>query len=115
MQTYLRSKIRNLVVTDVNVSYDGSISLDPELMEMAGISPFEQVHVLNVTNGERFITYAIKGEKDEVCVNGAASHLVEFNDVLMVLTYEIVDHGVVRHYANHPTIVDAEARHKYLI
>ena len=91
MRTILKSKLCNLKVTDANLHYDGSISLDPELMRKADIIEYEQVHVLNATNGKRFITYAIAGDENEVCVNGAASHLVEIDDEIIVLSYSILD------------------------
>ena len=89
MRVMLKSKLYDLKVTDANLHYTGSISLDSELMRKADILEYEQVHVLNITNGKRFITYAIAGDENGVCVNGAASHLVEIGDDIIVLTYEV--------------------------
>jgi len=87
MRTYLASKIRNLVVTDACVNYEGSITIGRQLMRAADINEHEQVHVLDLTNGERLITYAIEGEDNECCVNGAAAWKVNIGDRLIVLTY----------------------------
>ncbi len=89
MRTMLKSKIHGIKVTDVNPNYHGSISIDAELLKAVDILEYEQVHVLDKTNGARFITYAIKGEKGDCCVNGAASKLVNFDDELIILAYSI--------------------------
>ena len=89
----LKSKIYNLRVTDTYLHYNGSISIDSKLMEEANIIEYEQVHVLDKSNGKRFITYAIAGKENEICVNGAAAHLVEIGDELIILAYEITDGG----------------------
>ena len=91
MRIMLDSKIHSLKVTDCNLRCDGSITIDSKLLEKADIKEYEQVHVLDVTNGKRFITYAIKGEDGEVCVNGAAARLVSFGDSLIILTYTLTD------------------------
>ena len=77
--TLLKSKIHRAVVTTANLDYVGSISIDAALMQAANIHKFEQVHILNVTNGKRLITYAIAAPKDsgEICINGAAAHLIQ--------------------------------------
>ncbi len=89
MRTMLKSKIHRATVTDANVDYEGSITLDPVLMEAADILPYEQVHVLDVENGARLLTYAIEGEhgSGEVCVNGAAARLISTGDSVIILTY----------------------------
>lgn len=85
----LKSKIHGVKVTDINPNYQGSIAIDADLLARANILEYEQVHVLDITNGTRFVTYAIKGNKDEVCVNGAAAKLVKFDDTLIILAYGI--------------------------
>jgi aspartate 1-decarboxylase len=89
MRTMLRSKIHRVHVTDVNVAYEGSISIDKTLMEAADILPYERVEVLNVNNGARFNTYAIEGAKGsgEICINGAAARLAAEGDIAIILTY----------------------------
>src|ERR1700730_15063365 len=83
----MKSKIHRATVTDANLDYVGSISLDPELMARADILEFEQVTVLDIDNGARFETYAIVGGPGEVCLNGAAARLVHRGDKVIVLTY----------------------------
>ncbi len=87
-----KSKIHRATVTDANLNYEGSLTLDPMLMEAAGLVPFEQVHVLNLNNGARFETYLIEGERGSgtVCVNGAAARLVQVGDPIIVLAYALV-------------------------
>lgn len=91
MRVMLKGKIHRARVTDANIDYEGSITIDRKLMEAADILPYEQVHVLNVNNGARFTTYAIQGEKGEICVNGAAARLAEKGDVVIILTYSNVN------------------------
>ena len=87
MRIMLKSKIHRASVTDINTDYEGSITIDRKLMEAADIIPFEQVHVLNIDNGARFVTYAIEGEKGEICLNGAASRLAVRGDTIIILAY----------------------------
>jgi aspartate 1-decarboxylase len=92
MRTMLRSKIHRARVTETNVSYEGSITIDPELLETADILPYERVEVLNVNNGARFSTYAIEGKRGsgEICINGAAARLATKDDIVIILSYESV-------------------------
>jgi aspartate 1-decarboxylase len=83
----LKSKIHRATVTDANLHYVGSISLDPELMAAADILEYEQVHVVDINNGARFETYAILGGAGEVCLNGAAARLVQPGDLVIVFSY----------------------------
>ena len=90
MRTMMSGKIHRATVTEANLDYEGSITLDPDLMDAAGILPYEQVHVLDVTNGARLETYAIKGLRGsrEVCINGAAAHLVQRGDTVIIAAYQ---------------------------
>lgn len=92
MRTVLKSKIHRARVTDANLDYEGSITIDRLLMEAADILPYEMVHVLNVNNGARLQTYAIEGEKGsgEVCINGPAARLVSRGDMVIILSYAVV-------------------------
>jgi aspartate 1-decarboxylase len=83
----MKSKIHRATVTDANLNYVGSISLDPELMALADILEWEQVTVLDIDNGARFETYAIVGGPEQVCLNGAAARLVHPGDKVIVITY----------------------------
>jgi len=83
----LKSKIHRARVTDANLDYVGSVSIDPELMVLADIVEFEQVAVLDIDNGARFETYAMAGRSGEICLNGAAARLVLPGDRVILLSY----------------------------
>ena len=84
----LKSKIHRATVTGACLDYEGSISIDKNLMDLAGIFPYEKVHVLNVTNGNRLETYAIPSTvKGEICINGAAAHLISKKDIVIIVCY----------------------------
>lgn len=89
----LKSKVHRAVVTDADLNYVGSITLDKDLMEAADIVANEKVTVVNNNNGERFETYVIEGERGSgiVCLNGAAARLVQKGDIVIILTYTILD------------------------
>jgi aspartate 1-decarboxylase len=89
----MSGKVHRATVTEANVEYEGSITLDPVLIEAAGFLPYEQVAVLDVTNGARLETYIIQGERGsgEVCINGAAAHLVHPGDLVIIVAYQQVD------------------------
>ncbi|HRU38687.1 MAG TPA: aspartate 1-decarboxylase [Candidatus Goldiibacteriota bacterium] len=91
----LKSKIHRAVVTDKNLEYEGSITIDCSLMAAAGIAENEKVHVLNLNNGARFETYVIKGKKGsgEICVNGAAARLAEEGDRVIIVSYGLIEAG----------------------
>lgn len=85
----LKAKIHRATVTDANVAYEGSLTVDRELLDASGICVHEQVHVVDVDNGERFVTYVIEGEPGSgvMCVNGAAARLVSPGDRVIVIAY----------------------------
>ncbi len=85
----LKGKIHRATVTEADLNYVGSITLDQNLMDAAGFKEFEKVGVLNITNGNRIETYVIKGEKNsgQVCINGAAAHLINTNDLVIIVSY----------------------------
>ena len=87
--TVLKSKIHCARVTEANLNYMGSITIDEDLMDAAGMIEGEQVHIVNNNNGERFVTYIIKGERGsgEICLNGAAARLVQPDDVVIIMAY----------------------------
>jgi aspartate 1-decarboxylase len=88
---FLNSKIHRATVTNANLNYIGSISLDPALLDASGIAENEQVTVVDINNGERFETYVILGGEGEVCLNGAAARLVQPGDLVIILTYADLD------------------------
>lgn len=92
MRSFFRSKIHRATVTQADLHYEGSLSIDEELMIAADIAEFEQVHIWNVTRGTRLSTYAIKAPKGSkvICANGAAAHLVEVGDMIIIATFEML-------------------------
>jgi len=89
MRTMLKGKIHRARVTQVDVDYEGSITIDKSLMEASDILPYEQVEVLNINNGARFSTYAIEAEPGSgaICINGAAARLAAKGDIVIILSY----------------------------
>lgn len=87
--TLMKSKIHRATVTDANLNYEGSLSIDKSLMEIAQIYPHEKVQVVNINNGARFETYAIEAESGsgEICLNGAAARLGQKGDKVIIITY----------------------------
>jgi aspartate 1-decarboxylase len=103
--TLLKAKLHRATVTQADLDYEGSISIDRDLLELAGILPHEQVDVLNITNGSRFTTYAIEAPRGSkvVGVNGAAARLVQPNDKVIVVAYCQMPAEEARNYS--PTVV----------
>ncbi|MBA7634769.1 Aspartate 1-decarboxylase [subsurface metagenome] len=109
MRTMLKSKIHRARVTQLNIDYEGSITIDKKLMEEANILPYEQVQVLNISNGARFTTYAIGGEASgEICLNGAAARLAAKGDAIMVLSYCYVEDDEAHNFTPKLVYVDAK-------
>ncbi|MGN6373714.1 MAG: aspartate 1-decarboxylase [Solirubrobacteraceae bacterium] len=108
-RTMLKSKIHRATVTDCDLHYVGSITVDPELLEAADILEHEQVHVVDVDNGARFETYTIAGERGsgEMKVNGAAARLVHHGDTIIVISYGQYSREEMEHYE--PRVVHVEA------
>lgn len=102
---FLKSKLHRATVTDADLNYEGSISIDPALMKAADILPFEKVDVVNINNGARFTTYAITGKENsgEICLNGAAARLVHVGDKVIIITYAHYSKDEMAAYQ--PTIV----------
>lgn len=114
LRTMMAGKIHRATVTEANLDYEGSITLDPDLMEAAGILPYEKVHVLDVTNGARLETYAILGRRGtrEVCINGGAAHLVHKGDLVIIVTYQQMSEEAAHGAAPRQVHVDADNRIK---
>jgi len=114
MRTMLKSKIHRAQVTEVNLDYEGSITIDRTLMEMGDILPFERVEVLNINNGARFSTYAIEGEANSgvIGINGAAARLVAKGDMVIILSYcQVSDNEAV---TMTPTMVYVENKNRII-
>ena len=112
MRTMMAGKIHRATVTQADLDYVGSITIDPDLMEAAGILPYEKVHVLDITNGNRLETYALLGDRGsgEICINGAAAHLVHPRDLVIIATYQQVDNAAARDWAPPQVHVDGRNR-----
>lgn len=113
-RTLLLAKIHNCTLTAANINYVGSISIDQVLLDKAGILPYEQVQVVNVTNGERFITYAIPaaGDSGAIELNGAAARLGIIGDRLIIMSYGQFTSEELKTYS--PTVVIVDDRNRLL-
>ena len=103
--TMLKSKIHRATVTQSDLHYVGSITIDPDLMEAANILPFEQVDVLDITNGARLTTYAIEGKRGSgvIGINGAAAHLVDIGDLVIICAYAQMSEDEAKNFK--PTVI----------
>ena len=112
MRFVMRSKIHRATVTHADVDYVGSISIDENLLQAAGIEEWEKIHVLDVTNGARLETYVVKAPagSGKICINGAAAHLVKPGNLVILITYEGIPTEAVAEPK--PTIVHVNARNE---
>ncbi len=105
--TLLKCKIHRATVTDADLNYEGSISIDPVLIQAAGLRLFERVEVLNINNGQRFTTYVIEGKPGEICLNGAAARLVQRGDLVIILAYATMSEEEADHHVPRLVFVDS--------
>ncbi len=112
MRCFLRAKIHRATVTAADLDYVGSITLDSDLMDAAGIDHLEQVEIYDVTRGSRLTTYALRGERGsgEVQINGAAAHLVQPGDVVIIAAYAWLDRTEVAGHRARVVLVDHDNR-----
>lgn len=112
MRTMLKSKIHRARVTEADLHYDGSLTLDRDLMDAAGLLPYEHIHVLDINNGSRLETYVIEGSRGtgEVCINGAAARLVSPGDLVIVLSYAGVEEAELARHEPKLVYVDEQNR-----
>ncbi len=110
--TMLKSKLHRVTVTHAELDYEGSCAIDQALMDAAGILPFEQLHIYNIANGERFTTYAITAPRGSctIGVNGAAAHKASPGDLLIVCTYAELEHAEAERFQPTLVYVDADNR-----
>jgi aspartate 1-decarboxylase len=103
-----KSKIHRARVTDANLNYVGSITIDEDLMDASHLIEYEEVHVLNINNGSRFITYVLKGKRGSgvICVNGAASRLVQKDDLVIIVSYAGYNEVELRNFEPKHIVVD---------
>jgi aspartate 1-decarboxylase len=111
-RTLLKAKIHRATVTEANLDYQGSITIDPILMEAADLLQFERVEIYNVTNGHRFATYAIPGRRGagEICINGAAAHRAGPGDLVILAIYAAYDDSEAK--AHRPSLVFVDAQNR---
>jgi len=114
LRTFFRSKIHRATVTNTALNYEGSLTIDRALMDAAGIVPYEQIHVLNINNGERFITYAIEGKMDSgiIQVNGSAARLSQKDDIIIILTYCQLENSEIESFK--PIVVHVDEKNQIL-
>ncbi len=107
-----KGKIHRATVTEADVNYIGSLTVDEELLELSDILPYEEVHVLNVTNGQRMVTYAMVGERGSgiMCLNGAAARHGRPGDIIIVIAYGHYEDAEAR--AFYPKIVIVDERNR---
>ena len=111
-RSFFKSKIHRATVTHADLDYEGSVSIDEDLLDAAGIWPYEQVHIWNITRGTRLTTYAIQGERGSgvISVNGAAAHLNKPGDLVILATFAELEESEAR--AHRPAVVLVDRQNK---
>ena len=110
----LKSKLHRVTITDANLDYEGSITVDESLIKAADIFPYEKVNIYNVSNGERFSTYVIKGEKGSgvIGLNGAAARKGSKGDIIIIASYMLMDNEPAQNWSAKCVFVDEKNRIK---
>ena len=114
LRTVMNSKIHRATVTEADINYIGSITIDEDLVDAANISEWEKIEVLNLTNGSRLETYVILGERGsgKICINGAAAHLVNPGDLVILVTYKMIEESQIKGHV--PTIIHVNSKNKII-
>ena len=112
LRVMLKSKIHRATITEADLSYEGSLTIDANLMQAADILPYEMVHIFNISNGERFQTYAIDGEAGSgvMCLNGAAARKGTPGDLIIIATFATYDDAVLQEH--HPKIILVDSQNR---
>jgi len=112
LRTIFKSKIHRATVTEANLNYKGSITIDSDLLKAADILEYEQVHVVNINTGDRFETYTIAGPAGSgvICLNGAAARLAQPGDLVIIMTYAQMNEAEIA--AHQPTVVLVDAHNR---
>jgi aspartate 1-decarboxylase len=107
-----KGKLHRATVTQADINYVGSVTIDTELLEQAGILPGEKVQIVNLNNGERFETYTIKGEAGSgvICINGAAARLVQVGDKVIIISYALMDAEEAKTFQPNVLVLDEKNR-----
>ena len=113
LRLMLSGKIHRATVTSVDPDYEGSITIDADLMDAAGIIPYEEVHVWDITNGVRLITYAVEAEhgSGEIGINGAAAKVMKKGDKVIIVSFKMIDEGQARD--NKPRIIFVDKKNAF--
>jgi aspartate 1-decarboxylase len=114
-RTFFKAKIHRATVTHADLDYEGSVTIDEDLMDAAGIWNYEAVHVWNITRGTRLQTYAIKGQRGSgvICINGAAAHLNRPGDMVILATFAELEEAEAR--AHEPTVVLVDRENRIVV
>jgi aspartate 1-decarboxylase len=112
--TLLKCKIHRATVTDADLNYEGSVSIDPSLVDAAGLREFEKVEIYNCNNGQRFATYVIFGKPGEICLNGAAARLVHRGDLVIIAAYASMSEAEAHDHKPRLVFVDEKNKMKEL-
>lgn len=112
--TMLKCKIHRATVTDADLNYEGSVSIDPALADAAGLREFEKVEIYNCNNGQRFATYVIFGKSGEICLNGAAARLVHRGDLVIIAAYATLSEEEANKHLPRLVFVDEKNQIKQL-
>jgi len=109
-----KSKTHRASITDANLQYEGSLTIDQDLMDAADILPYEKVDVVNINTGDRFTTYAIKGERGsgEICLNGGAARLGQPGDLVIIITYVHLTEQEIQTFESKAVLVDKDNKIK---
>ncbi|MFT4393787.1 aspartate 1-decarboxylase [Gordonia lacunae] len=112
LRTMMTSKIHRATVTQADLHYVGSVTIDSDLLDAAGLLEGEQVTIVDIDNGARLVTYAIAGERGSgvIGINGAAAHLVHPGDLVIIIAYSMLDAAELREYSPNVVFVDAQNR-----
>ena len=113
-RTMLKSKLHRAIVTDADLHYEGSITIDENLMDAADLLPYEKVEIYDVSNGERFSTYVIKGARESgvICLNGAAARKVSRGDIIIIASFVTVEDELTRGWTPTCVLLDGQNRIK---
>jgi len=111
-RTLYKSKIHRATITDANLNYEGSLTVDSDLLDAADILPYEKVQVVNINNGSRLETYVIEGKRGggEICLNGAAARLGEPGDLCIIISYAVMDEAEAREWEPKTILVNDKNR-----
>ncbi|HVP69609.1 MAG TPA: aspartate 1-decarboxylase [Anaeromyxobacteraceae bacterium] len=111
-RTFFKSKIHRATVTHADLDYEGSVTIDEDLLDAAGILEFESIHVWNITRGTRLQTYVMKGRRGsgEICINGAAAHLTKPGDMVILATFAELEESEVR--THRPSVILVDERNR---